>query len=106
MKILVVTKLARSGSEANRLIKQGAIHVGGCKPDCTFFTTGKCTCGGWEKINNPAADIQSGLCVKVGNGLYRSVKRIDGRDGVDQLKGVAHVPPDATPMAEESGEQT
>lgn len=92
MKVLVVTELARSGSEANRLIKQGAVQVGGCQPDCTFFSTGKCVCGGWTKVTNPAAEIESGMCVKIGNGLYRTVARIDGTSGFDQLKGVAKVP--------------
>jgi hypothetical protein len=92
MKFLVVAKLALSGSEANRLIKQGAVQVGGCDPDCTFFTTGKCTCGGWAKITNPAEEIAAGLSVKVGSGFGRTVAKIDGTSGFQFLHGVAKVP--------------
>lgn len=90
--MMFATGLARSVSEANRLVKQGAVLVGGCKPDCTFFTTGSCTCGGWEKVTNPAQDISPGTCVKVGTGFGRTVAKIDGTSGFDQLKGVAKVP--------------
>lgn len=83
--------LARSRAEAQRLVRQGAVSIGGCKEDCTFFNTGKCTCGGWEKIEKPNHDVPEGWCIRVGNGFYRTVKRIDGRPGVDQLKGVCHV---------------
>jgi hypothetical protein len=92
MKVLVVTKLARSGSEANRLIKQGAVQVGGCKSDCTFFSTGKCTCGGWTKVTNPAEDVEVGFSVKIGTGFGRTVARIDGASGFEFLHGVAKVP--------------
>lgn len=38
-KILVEEKLVRSRTEAERLIRQGAVSVGGCDPTCTFFET-------------------------------------------------------------------
>jgi hypothetical protein len=97
IKVMVVSRLARSRSEGERLIKQGAVQVGGCDPDCTFFTTGKCTCGGWTKIVNPVEDINPRTCVKVGMGFVRTVTRIDGTSGVDQLPGVARVPHESPP---------
>lgn len=101
IKVMVVGRLARSRSEGERLIKQGAVQVGGCEPDCTFFTTGQCTCGGWTKILNPVEEINPGTCVKVGMGFMRTVTRIDGTSGVDQLPGVAKVPqePQSDPSA-------
>jgi predicted rRNA methylase YqxC with S4 and FtsJ domains len=90
-KVLTETKLARSGSEATRLIKQGAVSVGGCKPNCEFLETGKCTCDGWTKVLNPVAEIEVGLAVKVGDGNWRLMNRLDGA-GWDQVKGIATVP--------------
>jgi predicted rRNA methylase YqxC with S4 and FtsJ domains len=90
-KILVSEKLARSGSEANRLIAQGAVSVGGCAPDCDFFATGKCSCGGWKKVTSPIEEIESGLAVKVGTGLWRIVNKIDGT-GWDQVNGIGRAP--------------
>jgi len=87
-KLLVDQKMARSRAEAQRLIKQNAVSVGGCVRDCTFFNTGKCTCGGWEKITDTQYEVPVGWCVKVGNGFWRTVARVDGRQGVDQLNGV------------------
>jgi S4 domain-containing protein len=87
-KLLVDAGTARTGGEANRLVKQGAIQVGGCSSSCTFFSTGKCSCGGWVKITDPVEEIEVGLAVKVGNGMWRTIPRIDGRQGFDQLPGV------------------
>jgi predicted rRNA methylase YqxC with S4 and FtsJ domains len=92
-KVLTETGLARSGSEATRLIKQGAVTVGGCDPNCTFFDTGKCSCGGWRKVTNPLEEVESGLAVKVGDGNWRMMNRLDvGGAGWDQVKGIAQVP--------------
>jgi hypothetical protein len=93
-KVLTVTNLARSGSEATRLIKQGAVSVGGCDPDCEFFDTGKCSCGGWKKVTNPVEEVEAGLAVKVGDGNYRLMNKLEGT-GWDQVKGVARVPADS-----------
>ena len=91
-KVLFSQKLARSRTEAQRLIRQGAVSAGACDPTCSFFKTGKCDCGGWTKITDPQEDINPGWCVKVGNGFGRTVARIDGRPGFDQLNGVCKVP--------------
>lgn len=91
-KALVELGLARSGGEANRLTKQGAVQVGGCASDCTFFSTGRCTCGGWKKVLNPVEDVEEGIVVKVSSGFWRCLPRIDGRQGFDQLPGVGKVP--------------
>jgi predicted rRNA methylase YqxC with S4 and FtsJ domains len=90
-KFLVESKLARTGMEAQRLIKSGAVRVGGCSEDCSFFSTGKCNCGGWEQITNPGQEVQPGLAVKVGGGFWRLVNRLDGQSGFDQLNGIARV---------------
>ena len=80
--MMVDQGLARSGTEANRLIKQG-VYVGGCTKDCGFFTSGKCDCGGWKKVTNPLEEIEKGLVVKVGNGNWRLMNREGG--GWDQV---------------------
>src|SRR5579863_2504457 len=87
-KILVEEKLVRSRTEAERLIRQGAVSVGGCDPECTFFTTGKCTCGGWRKVTKVTEEIEVGLAVKVGNGSWRVMNRIDGKQGYDLVNGI------------------
>lgn len=89
-RILVERKLARSGGEATRLIKQGAVMVGGCELDCQFFATGKCSCGGWNKITDPIMEIAPGTCVKVGTGLWRCIPKLEGK-GYDQVNGIARV---------------
>lgn len=91
VKVLTETKLARSGAEAVRLIRQGAVTVGGCSPDCQFIHIGVCTCDGWKKIIDPIAEIESGLAVKVGTGHWRLMTRT-GKVGWDQVKGVGRVP--------------
>lgn len=88
---MFTSRMARSRAEAQRLIKQGAVSVGGCVEDCTFFSTGKCTCGGWEKITKPNHEVPAGWCIKVGSGFMRTVKR-EGAQGFDQLRGVGKVP--------------
>jgi hypothetical protein len=102
-KVLTETQLARSGSEATRLIKQGAISVGGCDPDCEFFTTGKCSCGGWRKVTNPVEEVEAGLAVKVGDGRWRLMNKLEGT-GWDQVNGIARVPfpPDDPPIFRET----
>ena len=86
--IMVKEKLARSRTEAERLIRQGAVSVGGCDPNCPFFTTGKCTCDGWRKVTKVTEEIAVGLAVKVGNGMWRLMTRVDGSQGFDQVKGI------------------
>lgn len=86
--ILVEEKLVRSRTEAERMIRQGAIWVGGCDPDCDFFTTGKCTCKGWQKITKATEEIAVGLAIKVGSGNWRVMPRLDGQPGYDQVKGI------------------
>lgn len=76
-KILVEEKLVRSRTEAERIIKQGAVSVGGCAPDCLFFTTGKCSCHGWRKVTKATEEIEIGLAVKIGHGNWRVMTRLD-----------------------------
>jgi tyrosyl-tRNA synthetase len=57
--ILVVTKLAKSRSEANRLIKQGAVSIDG------------------EKVNSLIAPIKSGSIIKVGKRRFAKVINTD-----------------------------
>lgn len=118
-KALTETGMARSGAEAQRLVKQGAVLVGGCTPLCPLRATppectcqqqideilqgkeriakpcrvkhGVCTCGGWTKIINPAEEIESGVVMRIGKDDWRLVQR-EGSAGFDQVRGVARVP--------------
>jgi hypothetical protein len=85
--ILVEQKLVRSRTEAERFIRQGSVSVGGCDPDCEFFTTGRCKCGGWRKVTKPTEEIEVGLAVKIGNGLWRVMPRLEGA-GFDLVNGI------------------
>jgi ribosomal 50S subunit-recycling heat shock protein len=87
-KLLVEEKLVRSRTEAERLIKQGAVSVGGCKADCSFFSTGRCTCNGWRKVTKATEEIEVGLAVKIGNGFWRVMTRLDGQQGFDLVNGI------------------
>jgi hypothetical protein len=86
-KILVDEGLVRSRTEAERFIRQGSVSVGGCEPDCSFFSTGKCTCGGWRKVTKATEEIPVGWAVKVGTGFYRVMTAVD-RPGYDVVKGI------------------
>lgn len=93
-KILVDERLVRSRTEAERLIRQGAVSVGGCDPDCSFFTTGKCTCNGWRKITKATEEIEVGFAVKVGTGFWRLMPRLDGNPGYDMVNGIGRSRPE------------
>ena len=68
--------MARSGAEAQRLIKQGAVYAGGCIPPCNARNLPyKCVCKGWRRVTNPAEDVMSGDVVRVGDGNWRLLKR-------------------------------
>lgn len=97
-RVLSSQGLARSNAEAQRLVKSGAVRVGGCSADCDFFHTGNCNCGGWERITDPTQEIAQGLVVKVGTGFWRLVTKMESR-GFDQLPGVCWVPAE-TPIPE------
>ncbi|HEX5426633.1 MAG TPA: hypothetical protein VFW94_24150 [Candidatus Acidoferrales bacterium] len=93
-KAMVAIGLSRSVADAQRLVKQGAVWVGGCAPPCNprqepFL---KCFCGGWRKITNPAERVETGEKVRVSSGNWRLVNRTDGRPGWDQLPGIGEVP--------------
>jgi hypothetical protein len=92
-KALVETKMARSGAEAQRLVKQGAVLVGGCIPPCNPRKEpyNKCTCGGWKKITNPVEDVNSGEVMRIGDGSWRLPKK-ESAQGFDQVPGIAWVP--------------
>lgn len=95
-KVLTEMGLARTGGEANRLIKQGSVSIGGCYAGCSFISTGRCDCGGWEKATQPTQDIAPRTVVKIANGFYRTIPKIDGEKGFDQLPGVCRVPEEIT----------
>lgn len=85
--------LARSRGEAQRLIKQGSIMVGGCISPCNKrlfpFT---CSCGGWRKITNPAEEIAGGEVIRIKDGSWRLLAGDHGK--MDQLPGIGWVPAD------------
>ena len=98
VKALTTLKIARSGSEANRFIKQGAIWIGGCIPPCNGrMSPYKCTCGGWRKANNPIEDVPAGQVVRLKDGNWRLMTRLDGGSGFDQVPGIGWVPEDESP---------
>lgn len=86
--ILVSEKMVRSRTEADRMIKQGAVSVGGCDSDCSFFSTGRCACGGWRKVTKVTEEIEVGMAVKIGSGNWRVMTRLDGTVGFDMVKGI------------------
>ena len=87
---LVNLEMARSVTEATRLVKQGSVSFGGCSKDCGFFDTGKCDCGGWAKATSPVQEVDHAVVIKVSKGFWRIVER-DGRQGFDQLRGVGRL---------------
>jgi hypothetical protein len=101
-KVLTTLRMAQSGSEAQRLIKQGAVYVGGCIPPCNGrMLPYKCVCDGWKKITNPGEDIAEGVVVRIGDGNYRMVKKLDGTTGFEMFIGIGWVPEPETPTPTE-----
>ncbi len=90
-KALTGLKLARSNSEAYRLVKQGAVRAGGCTPGCDFINTGVCHCGGWRRITDPKDEVRSGEVVKIGKGAWRLLSPMDDQ-GSMYARGIGRVP--------------
>jgi len=91
-KALVELKMARSGAEAQRLVKAGAIWAGGCIPPCNAREAPyKCVCNGWRKGTNPVEDIPAGTVVRIGDGSWRLLKA-EGTSKFDQVPGIGWVP--------------
>lgn len=96
-KALTALRVARTGAEAQRLIKQGAIWVGGCIPPCNArLPPYKCVCNGWRKVLNPAEDVPAGQVVRIKDGNYRLMNRLDGQSGSDQVPSIGWIPEDAS----------
>ena len=74
--------MAASVTDANQLIKSGTVQIGSCIRTCTFFDTGKCTCGGWQKITVPFQEIETGLKIKIKDGNWRKIGRASCRERV------------------------
>jgi len=93
VKALVLLKIARSGAEANRLVKQGSVWFGGCIEPCNGrLSPYKCTCDGWKKSTNPTVEVFAGQVIRIKDGSWRLVQREDGQKGFDQLPGIGRVP--------------
>ena len=97
VKALTALKMARSGSEANRMVKEGSVLVGGCIPPCNGrLPPYKCTCGGWRKASNPAENIDAGTVLRVKDGSWRLLVREGSVKATgtvyDQLPGIGWVP--------------
>ena len=91
-KAVTSLNMARSGAEANRLIKQGSILVGGCITLCNArIEPFKCTCNGWKKITNPVEEIDDGTVIRIKDGSWRVLPK-DGKPGFDQLPGIGRIP--------------
>lgn len=81
--VLTTQNMARSNSEADRLIKQGSVRI--LKSECAGgFPINK---EEWQKITDPRFEPDAGTPVIVSNGMWRVVTR-DGAVGFDQLRGV------------------
>jgi hypothetical protein len=116
VKALTALKMARSGSEATRMVKEGSVWVGGCTPPCNprrccgdharlhpgqlcplpIFLQYKCHCNGWRKANNPTEDVPAGTVLRVKDGSLRLLVR-DGAvksSGTvyDSIQGIGWVP--------------
>jgi hypothetical protein len=93
IKALIHAHMARSGAEANRMVKQNSVWVGGCIEPCNKRVAPYvCTCGNWKKVTNPVEDIPAGTVIRVKDGNWRLLTREDGRQGFDQVAGIARVP--------------
>src|ERR1700678_2888933 len=97
---MTALKIARSGSEAQRMIKQGSVLVGGCIPPCNGrIPPYHCTCNGWRKVTDPAEDISAGQVVRVKDGNWRLMNRLDNASGFEQVRGIGWVPEDEIPLS-------
>jgi hypothetical protein len=96
VKALVSLKMARSGSEANRMVKNGSVIAGGCIDPCNGrMPPYKCTCGGWRKITNPTEEIPSGYVIRIKDGSWRLLVREGAVKSTgtvyDQVPGIGSV---------------
>jgi hypothetical protein len=97
VKALTELKMARSGAEANRLVKQGSVWIGGCTPPCNARVFPfKCTCNGWHKATSPTEDVPVGQVIRIKDGSWRLLTRMDGSQGFDQVPGINRVPNETT----------
>ena len=94
VKALVELGMARSGAEAQRMVKEGMVWAGGCITPCNPrrapYT--RCTCNGWHRAKLPTEDIPEITVLRVKDGNYRFMKRMDGQSGIDVVKGIGRVP--------------
>jgi hypothetical protein len=89
VKALVLLNIARSGTEANRLVKQGSVWFGGCIPPCNSrIAPFKCTCDGWKKSINPIEEVSAGQVIRIKDGSWRLLTREDGKQGFDSVPGI------------------
>ena len=92
VKALVLLKMARSGAETNRLVKQGSVWFGGCIAPCNArIFPFKCTCNGWKKTINPIEEVHLGQVLRVRDGSWRLLTCEDGKQGFDQVIGIGKV---------------
>ena len=92
VKALKTLGMARTGSEANRMVKEGSILVGGCIPPCNArMPPYKCVCDGWRKATNPVEEIPAGTVLRVRDGRWRLLTG-DVPNKFDQVPGIGWVP--------------
>ena len=104
VKALVLLNIARSGSEANRLVKQGSVWIGGCIEPCNArIFPFKCVCNGWHKSTNPNEDVLSEQVIRIKDGSWRLLTREDGQNGFDLLRGIGRVPSAVLPVVNVKG---
>jgi hypothetical protein len=108
-KAMLALGMVRSMGEATRLVKQGAVHVGGCIwpcnmrrccPDEATHNTCpvpaaqqfKCTCGGWKKVTDFRQDVPEGQVVRISRGDWRLLIKEDDPNAPPANKGKNHHP--------------
>jgi hypothetical protein len=85
--------MVRSMGEATRLVKQGAVNVGGCIPPCNMrMPPFKCSCGGWKKATDFREDLPTGMVIRVGKGDWRLLIKEDDPNAPPVKKGKNHHP--------------
>lgn len=94
VRALVTLGLARSNSEAQRLIKAGAVWAG----DRTFDESGEVD---WRKIMYAGESVFTGDVLRIGkHGNWRLENKLTGESGFDQLPGIALVDSSKLPWEE------
>lgn len=94
--LMLASGMVLSRSEAQRLIKGGAVFMGGCvgpcnarRFQCPSFAGNNCDL--WLRVTDPTTEAIPGEVIRIGRGNYRLVQ-IQGSGQLAQLPGVCYIP--------------